>query len=945
MFIKRRLKVCSNVSVKIIVCGLIFMMLLLTSEGILGQDGISYGTSKADDKQITVRVAYFPNGAFMSKNTDGSYAGYDIEYYYTIAGYANWKIKIVEFKDLDSALAGLKNGKVDVMSGLSITPERSSAYIVSNQKMCTAHIAVQVREDDDRYEVGDTSTMRNMSCGILAGSNVVTLYRNWCRDNRLAPHIVEYATLDKRNAALKTGKVDAIAGGSTVEGAQKIAEFPSLDLYFMFNKDKSNLKTQLDRAMSIMSLEDPTYTTNLFEKYFPASKNKVPSFSASEKAFIKSHSTIKVALLKDDAPFSSATATGKMKGFLPEYYRHLGKVIGVTFKFTPYSSKEKACAALKGGKVDILGKADDDVFDASNKNIVLANAYLKTNIVRITRAGNGKVYTAAVPKCNYEWIEKVLTAEGSSLKVKVYKNSEDCFAALKSKNVDAVICTQPAATWLLNKNRASEYVTSAFGDGTWNVTCAFNIGTEGNTLRAIVDKVIAVDSGYLNQLISRDLLDDSADPSSFFNKMSVGTIIVCGAIALFLLVIAIIALIIIVRRRRADQELAEQRAELRAIEETNKARHAFFGTVSHDMRTPLNGIVGFTDLALKSNDINDMKAYLRKIKTSGNILSSLVNDTLIMSRMENGKYILSPAPNDIADLIGEVNEAVGQLAEAKGVQFTNNTADVCHRTVMVDKVSLQKVFINLLTNAIKFTPEGGKVIFSCGPEIEGDDNSRSLFVVSDTGCGMSREFLPHVFEPFAQEDVNNAGANGSGLGLSIVKSIVDAMGGAVDVKSTKGQGTEFIVKLKFDMVENEEQQADSPEEIDTSCLKGKHVLICEDNELNMEIVENILSNQGVEVTGMENGKLGVDAFMASEPGYYSAVLLDLRMPVMDGNTAAREIRAMNRPDAVDVPIFAISADAYPENIEASMTAGMNGHISKPVDAGELLKALVNALKA
>lgn len=945
MFFQRRMKALSLVSMKIIVCTLAFMMIFLMSAGIPNQKGISYGTSKNSDKATTVRVAFFPNGAFMSKNADGSYAGHDIEYYYTIAGYANWKIKIVEFKDLDSALAGLKSGKVDIMSGLSVTPERSSTYLISNQKMCTAHIAVQVRANDDRYQVGDTSTMKKMTCGILAGSNVVTLYENWCKDNGLTPHVVEYDTLDARNAALKAGKVDAIAGGSTVEGAQKIAEFPSLDLYFMFNKNKSDLKTQLDRAMSIMSLENPTYSTNLFEKYFPVSKNKTPSFSADEKAFIKKHSTIKVALLKDDAPFSSATATGNMEGFLPEYYKHLGKTIGVTFKFIPYASKEKAYAALKAGSADILGKADDDVFDANSRSIILSNAYLKTNIVRITHAGNDKVHTVAVPKCNAEWIKNTLEDENSSVKAKVYNNTEDCFDALKSNTVDAVICTQPAATWLLNNNRASEYVTSAFGDGTWDAACGFNMGTEGNTLRAIVDKVIAVDGGYINQLISRDLLDESADATSFFNKMSVGTILLFGAIVLFLLVIATIALVIIIRRRRADQELAEQRAALRAVDETNKAKHAFFGTVSHDMRTPLNGIVGFTDLALKSNNIDEMKDYLTKIKTSGNILGSLVNDTLVMSRMENGKYALTPTPNDIADLIGEVNETICQLAVAKGIEFTYSASSACHRTVMVDRVSFQKIFINLLTNAVKFTPEGGRVTFTCGPEIEEDENSKSMFVISDNGAGMSKEFLPHVFEPFAQEDASNADVNGSGLGLSIVKSIVDAMGGTIDVKSTKGKGTEFIVKLKLEMADKEKHKADTPERIDVSCLKGKHVLICEDNELNMEIVRSILSNAGVDVTGVENGELGVDTFKASETGYYSAILLDLRMPVMDGNTAAREIRAMNRADAVDIPIFAISADAYPENIEASMAAGMNGHISKPVDANELLKTLVNALKA
>jgi len=253
----------------------------------------------ADEKQPhkTVRVGYFYNGDFMHKDEDGMYAGYDIEYYYTIAGYAGWNIQFVEYDSLQSALGGLEKGDIDIMSGLSKTPERISKFIVSNQKMCTAHIAVQTRADDGRFAAGDVSTMTNLTCGILKKSNVVTLYTDWCNENGLVPHVVEFNSLEERNAALADGKVDSIAGGSTIEGAQKIAEFPSLDLYFMLNKNQAALKQQLDRAMGILSLENPRFGINLFGKYFPSSRNKFPSFSAKETEFIKEHPVIKVAVL------------------------------------------------------------------------------------------------------------------------------------------------------------------------------------------------------------------------------------------------------------------------------------------------------------------------------------------------------------------------------------------------------------------------------------------------------------------------------------------------------------------------------------------------------------------------------------------------------------------------------------------------------------------------
>jgi ABC-type amino acid transport substrate-binding protein len=249
--------------------------------------GLALPAAAAGEPRV-VRAGYFYNGDFMHKD-DGAYAGYDVEYYYTLAGFAGWEVRFTEYDSLRSALAALERGEIDVMSGLSRTPERTEKFLVSAQKMCTAHIAVQTRADDDRFTAGDPSTMTGLTCGILRGSNVVSLYSDWCRENNLVPHVVEYDSLDQRNAALAARQVDAIAGGSTVEGAQKIAEFPSLDLYFMFSRSRPDLKEQLDRAMGILSLQDPTYSEHLFSTYFPVSRSCTPSFSAGEKAFIAAH--------------------------------------------------------------------------------------------------------------------------------------------------------------------------------------------------------------------------------------------------------------------------------------------------------------------------------------------------------------------------------------------------------------------------------------------------------------------------------------------------------------------------------------------------------------------------------------------------------------------------------------------------------------------------------
>jgi signal transduction histidine kinase/ActR/RegA family two-component response regulator len=889
-----------------------------------------------------VRVGYFSNGDFMHK-TNGVYAGYDVEYYYTVAGYANWKIQFVEYDSFNSALAALRSGDIDIMSGLAKTDERMSSYLVSSKKMCEAQISVQTRAGDDRFAVGDTDTMKNMTCGILRGSNITELYKSWCAENGLVPHIVGYDSLDERNSALIAGKVDSVAGGSTIEGAQKIAVFPSMDLYFMFNRSRSDLKAQLDRSMSILSLNQPSYATELFLKYFPPSRNSTPSFSAAEKKYLESHPVIKTAVLASDAPFSSKRADGTVVGILPDYYAHLSKLIGVRFECVPYATKDKAVAALHAGKVDLVGKFGNDVFEANSRQLIMSVPYLNMNMVAIMRAGTDSVKSYTVPQCNYETAAATLVSQGSSASIRSCDNSEHCFELLKSGKVDSVICTQPAATWLLNRNRATEYVVNAFGSSPWNVVCALPYGSDGNTLRSILNKAIISDNGYINQLITGETLDDSADLATVFDRMPVSLLATAVVVAAILLAIAAAAIIILIRRRKAVRQIAQRQAALTAEEEANRAKHAFFGAVSHDMRTPLNGIIGFADLALANDDPAVVRGYLTKIRKSGSILCGLVDDTLVMSRIENGKYRVNPVPVELPELLEEVLEPVRALAAGKKVELKENISLPGSMRVLADRIALQKILLNLLSNAVHFTPEGGTVSLGCRLEPSDGASPDTVITVSDTGVGISKEFLPHVFEPFAQADPSRLDSTSSGMGLAIVKRMVDAMGGTVAAESSDSSGTVFTVRLHLESTDSPTEATPAAQH-DKSLLNGRRVLVCEDNALNSEIIAAVLANFGITPVCAKNGKDGVEAFEASDVGYFDAVLLDLRMPVMNGIEAAQKIRSCGRADAKRVPILAVSADAYAEDVEQCRRAGMNGHISKPIDPEKLYAVLAESIK-
>ena len=370
----------------------------------------------------------------------------------------------------------------------------------------------------------------------------------------------------------------------------------------------------------------------------------------------------------------------------------------------------------------------------------------------------------------------------------------------------------------------------------------------------------------------------------------------------------------------------------------------FLSSMSHDLRTPLNGVIGFTKLAIKESDADKKQDYLEKIESSGELLLDLVNDTLELSRIESGKYTLEPETLDLRQLAENTVTALRPSAEIKSIRLETELAALPSIPVRADKLKMQKILLNLLSNAIKFTPSGGSVRLSA-TTLDGSENGFNYrFMIEDTGIGISPEFLPNLFEPFSQEHrQTNVGTTGTGLGLAIVKRIVDLMGGSIHVQSKLGKGTRFTVDLPLKPAG--EEKADAVQPNPTASLKGKTVLLCEDNYLNTEIAAILLKEQDILVDCAVNGEEGVKMFQNSLEGYYDAILMDLRMPVMDGCEATRAIRKLDRPDAKTVPIIAMTADAFEESLHAALDSGMNGYVTKPVIPEKLFSALGQAFGA
>ncbi|MBP0962366.1 MAG: amino acid permease [Oscillospiraceae bacterium] len=423
--------------------------------------------------------------------------------------------------------------------------------------------------------------------------------------------------------------------------------------------------------------------------------------------------------------------------------------------------------------------------------------------------------------------------------------------------------------------------------------------------------------------------------------------LVSGGIVLLVIVFTGLTVLLYIQTLLQRKHEASEREKIRAVE-SNNAKSQFLFNMSHDLRTPMNAIIGYTDLAIKEADSPALSGYLSKIKNSNKQLLTLINDILEMSRIESGKLELEPVPADLSEMFDDIRELFEEQMKQKKIEFKVDTSELKDRYVWCDIKNLNRVVINLLSNAYKFTPEKGKISASVLQSVKTEEGHNTYEIrVRDTGIGMSKEFVAKMFSPFERERTSTvSGIEGTGLGLSICKSIIDLMGGTFDVHTSPGNGTEIILKLRFlpareELVRNEEEcTEDNAAETD---FTGKRLLLVEDNAVNMEIAGMILAQSGFEVETAENGKVALEMVSGSEPGHYDAVLMDVQMPVMDGYTAAKEIRSLENKALAEIPIIAMTANAFREDEKAALAAGMQGHIAKPIDVKVLMCTLSKLL--
>ena len=959
-----------------------------------------------EDSEGLITMGFIVIDNYNYIDVNGEWRGYDIELMLKMAEYGNLQIQGVPFYSSAEALDALRDGSVDALIDFNKTKERSAEFLLSSNTVASDNLVVYARADDDRFTYGSMTQLDGILIGTIEGSGVNELLPEECKKYKAAPTLVPYETVEAINEALDGGEIDAACSGSNAAPREykAIASFRSDSAYILLKKGEDELRAVLDNAMSTLKAEEPFYIYNLSSKYITQSASGMVELTEEEQAFIASSGGIAVAFQKNAAPYSEEKA-GKMTGILPEYYEVLSEKTGLTFTFKGYDSYQDAVGAVLSGEADVLGVYYGDIITANYEGLHITSAYTPFDCIRMSRnEADATIESVAVTVRMQEILRVQLAQQGYTGEVVPYANMNACYEAFKKGEVDAIVCSMTSASWLLNQHTKARITLTSMPEIQLDIAaCTAHPGM----LYSILNKAIASSETDMQSLIARYSVMDQSSLKSLIENLPTTVILAVTGTIMAILIALIVALVTLYRRDKEKADLQQRETLVSAEREFNEKRSAFFSNISHDMRTPLNAIIGFSELAKNSTDKKQTDEYLTKIQTSGGVLMNLINDTLTVSRMNNGKLELKLGEAHTAKLFDEILVPVRAAAEKKGITFSQSLPSE-DRVIICDSLNLEKIIMNILSNAVKYTPQGGSVDLKAeftpaaadgeqtipGTEsasgrgeitddVNGADAGKRVHlrvVVKDTGVGMDEKFLPKIFDAFSQENNKFGVTSGVGLGLAIVKELTDLMGGEISVESKKGQGTQFTVGIDFDEVSSGPDSSGTGEvsgvkragaesggqskntaagmqstavpgsgqsaagsgaenagrDVD---LTGKNILLCEDNDLNAEIACAILNGCGAQVTVAENGEVGVERFLESSTNYYALVLMDIRMPVMDGYEATRQIRETERSDAKSVPIVAMSADAFEDDIQKCMDAGMDGHIPKPIDMDKLFRVL------
>ena len=919
-----------NLNVQRYICILLCLILYITV--------LPFPVSAEEAKTRTVRVGWY-EGIYNTTGADGQRRGYSYEYQQAVAAHTGWKYEYVEGSWAE-LMSMLKKGQIDLLGGISYAEERSTSMLFSALPMGEDRYYLYVNPSNTDISASNLTTLNEKRIGMMPDTLSDEMFHEWEKSHGVNTQQVDIIDVNDVRQKLKNHEIDGFVLNESPQWERDNIS-PALLIggsynYFAVSKKRPDLKEELDQAMQKIERENPFYTDDLYKRYLSA--NSLETLTDEEQNWLEQHGAVRIGYLKNDVGVSLAdTESEKPVGIINDYISLASGCLGeknIEFQLTGFDSQEEELQALKDSRIDMIFHMNQNPYEAEQNDVILSNTVFEVNVAVLTgvkKFDENKENTVAVRRNNLlgKWY---ISFNYPFWKIKEYDSSDEVEKAVHSGEADCFVVKAGQSLKTMADSKMRSIFLTKSGDSCFAVT------RDNTTLMNILNKTIQTLPA--SRLSSQFYVYENAPGKVTLAEYIKDNLRVVSIwfVSVVLIIVWIIVYLLIQARKAKIQ-----------AEKANAAKSDFLFNMSHDIRTPMNALLGYSELIKRELTDPKLLDYQEKMEQSGNLLLSIINNVLDMARIESGKVELDEDYVKISDIYQNVYEVFRGEADKKGIQLAMEY-NVEHEHVICDETKNKEIFLNLLSNAIKYTPSGGKVTIRtkelpCARE----GYMRVQNEVIDTGIGMSEKFLPSLFSAFARERNTTAGkVAGTGLGMPIIKKYIDMMGGTIEAESALGKGSRFTVVLEHRIADkvyyeqNAEKSSDNNEK--RNVLQGKHVLLAEDNDLNAEIAEFILEDMGLVVDRVEDGIRCVARMEQKPAGTYDLILMDIQMPHMDGYKATQAIRRLADQKKADIPIIAMTANAFEEDRKKALEKGMNGHIAKPVDIEKMKEILQNTLK-
>ena len=895
-----------------------------------------------------VRVGSFED-TFNYVNEKGARKGYGYELLETLSGYAGWQFEYVTC-DWSDCFEKLKNGEIDIIGGISYTEDRTQEMLFSDEPMGVEKYYLYADLSRADISASDFKTLNGKKIGVLMGTEPEVMLAEWEEKYGLKTEHVNISNNEDVKQKLANHEIDCFVSLEesfwAERGISTITRVGESGIYYAINKNRPDIKEELDDAMRALDEAVPFYTADLYKRYF--SMDYTPILTGEEKAWLRKHGAIRMGFLASDSGVSTFDpATGEFTGVITDYIQFAADCLGnqeLEFQLVGYDSKEAELDALKSGEIDMIFHCDQNPNLAEEYHFACTNTTWTSNLMAVTNKqhfNENNVNRIAVPQ-NKLSLKKYLAFYYPQWEIVDCDTQEDAARLVKDGQADCFV------TGISSENKYSKKYSFYSVPLVNPVRSCFAVNSGNRSLLSILNKTIkAMPVNMLAGALAMYKSSARKVTLSDFIKDNFFKVMLISSIAVAVVLLTILMLLQKARKaeaaaRKAASDTQELNAKLQVAvekaESANRAKSTFLSNMSHDIRTPMNAIIGFTTLALSNIDDTDrVKDYLGKTLASSNHLLSLINDVLDMSRIESGKIHLEEVEVNLSDVLHDLKTIVSGQIYAKQLELYMDAMDVTDEDVYCDKTRLNQILLNLLSNAIKFTPAGGTVsvrVRQLAGKVRGCGQYE--FRIKDNGIGMSQEFAQKIFEPFERERTSTvSGIQGTGLGMAITKNIVDMMGGTIEVQTAQGKGTEFTVCVPM-RAQTEQRPVEKITE-----LEGLKALVVDDDFNTCDSVTKMLVKVGMRAEWTLSGKEAVLRARQSieMSDVYHAYIIDWRLPDMNGIEVTRQIRSLHD----DTPIIILTAyDGSDIEMEAK-AAGVTAFCSKPMFMSDLRETLMSAL--